>query len=199
MNYTNNSNTATWSNTVIKQEIKQEPVDDITTKSTSSPLYNEDRKPGFIKQERNSFDSDFYRVNKVKKPDMTNIKQEPISSDCHTFRDTSIVKHEVDMYPVTRMEPCSAPQKIDSNFISWSNTPVIKIKDEFRDAVHHTEFGFTDIKQEREGDTSDDEIQILHVKIEPGKSFQRERGYIMIRVWLYVCPNKYIMLDLLIE
>ncbi len=173
MNYTNNSNTATWSNTVIKQEIKQEPVDDITIKSTSFPLYNEDRKPVlFIKQERNSFDSDFYRVSKVKKPDMTNIKQEPISSDCNTFRDTSIVKHEV--CPATRREPCGTPQKIDSNFISWSNTPVIKIKDEFRDTVHQTEFGFTNIKEERVGDTSDDEIQILHVKIEPGRSFQRE-------------------------
>ena len=166
MDYTTVSNTITWNNPVIKQEIKQEPQDATTTKPPGYPFY-EDRRPGFIKQERNSFDSNFYSD---KKPDIANIRQEPISSSRNivSYCDTSIVKHEVDIYPVKEEPTELVPQKIDSSFISWSNTPVFKIKEESREDVQ-TGYGFTTIQQEWGGNKSDDEIEILHVKIEPGR------------------------------
>ena len=142
-----------------------------------SILFYEDKR-----QERNCFDSNFYSD---KKPDIANIKQEPNSSSRNivSYCDTLIVKHEVDIYPVKEESSESRPQKIDSSSVSWSNTPVFKIKEECRDDVQ-TGYGFTTIQQEWGGNKSDDEIEILHVKIEPGRQIFSHGA-----IFQFVYPN----------
>ena len=132
--------------------------------------------PGTIKQERTSFDSDFYTErDRHNETTSFTIKQEPKS-----YCDTHAIKHEVEILDI-KIEPIQEVRKAEPVFITWNEPDVIEIKEEPQDDSNcSTQFNFSNFNQ-----GWNNSCNPFNIKTEPGKHllkvYDKVTKYIMMK------------------